>query len=1236
MESLRNATSYYHNAFLPQQITEEFLKEQSNGTAIRNGDNLLIKTDKGIVRVDLRKINPNTFLSSVNLADAQEGTVSRLSNYSQLDGIKNFTVKMLAQGDVVSVPLPKSGQIFSLVLTDKKGSDYFDFVLHTFTHENRVNPILRSVNFSQKSGGAFRHSGDIGSLLHYVSSTSDFKEGESFLLSTIGFRQRQLTFFQNQVPMICLVNYETESIYIVPCPLDKATLGDATCSGLVVGKRVGDSIKYAVLSAPATLEDIDTCTMNKQVENMLNESIQLAEALYANADAKAKEKTLSAETEKFESKSITIPKDIATEIPSFDNKVIQLVENGVVPFYNVSGNCIQFGSGIHFGPFEKSNRDAVNISPCNINIGPAALALGTLSNIFTSWEKFHQLFDNKIPVIHISERWNDQVKKCCDTLINGIFIVNANTKLSELDLKSVVQREKAMNNVNISGISTMAGPCSIILINISNRLFFYRGVQWGNLLPPNPTFGMDVTNQFSLENLESFCDTIPWNSFVSRSSKLVAWKNQMCDLESVSKSIVEMDLVQLERNNNDIVDVFSQIQVLLDPEELDKISKSLEQTLREFIDNQLQSVTLPVRKFIFEGGSTESKEFKLLQATMQAEKKRVNRSLRTLVDALGNLVSLTGATSRAHDLKRMERKRTITSNVSKATSMSLEEKMDLIEKACSEIGVVMADVNTDTFKNACIAVGNNEFLDWVDKNGESVQNIAFPSPRNFLLDASTYAVMLELCEGASGHPLSGDKSCVALPQGHQGEARTCASIPLLLIDKHIKMVHPITDWINECNAEEVAMFRILLRGTIANATSSRTCGISPGSRDLTYLLIHIVLCTMEGIVKGMSTIPNFDDTTAQAMRGLFGQLFCLMASGTRPASLAWQLVMENPNIDVPSKNEWWIYSRMATCFPYTGWDTNNLLKNSKILLTRAVRKYIIDPATNAMRNSVAELNAKVAANALENREEELKFQRLLCEITLFHFDSLKDYEVRKRLKSFVPSETSKRFRASSIAIKVFKLFESKKKVDENYLKQAALNAYVNRSAHFKDIKQRFVDATESEYPSLLIEFEQQIADLKKRAGKDLNVNVQNYSAFKSMSTLSIKGDAEIKRVPWSVKQENDTSFEENLHFVLTGGDAPEKKEIKEIVKVEVPEVVSAVEDKPGNTKALKLAKNLPNLVFRDLLSKDISINYFDSMYSLFEKSTDEEEKIIAQQVEKMLIGWQDHITAEKDASNLLR
>jgi hypothetical protein len=181
-----------------------------------------------------------------------------------------------------------NSQISSFVASTKRDGNYFDYVAYIVPGKD----ILHTSTYANRNVAGFKHSGDIGSLLHTITIGPPTPNEITFVLGAVGFRKVYFTCvnltvkvplrqFSTQLPVVFIVNHETRTIYMVPCPLDKATMGDATLSGLVVGKKKGNSIRYCVLPAPLTVDDINTGECSKAVSQAVSVAINQAETIWA-------------------------------------------------------------------------------------------------------------------------------------------------------------------------------------------------------------------------------------------------------------------------------------------------------------------------------------------------------------------------------------------------------------------------------------------------------------------------------------------------------------------------------------------------------------------------------------------------------------------------------------------------------------------------------------------------------------------------------------------------------------------------------------------------------------------------------------------------------------------------------------------------------------------------------------------------------------------------------------------
>jgi hypothetical protein len=122
----------------------------------------------------------------------------------------------------------------------------------------------------------------------------------------------------------------------------------------------------------------------------------------------------------------------------------------------------------------------------------------------------------------------------------------------------------------------MAGPNSIVLIEILGKLYFYRGVRWAGLLDKVPAFGDDVTSWYT-RDLPTWCVNnsvpLPWPVVTTKPSEggnLCCWKSEMMLPAKVLEELVAMDLNAIYAFEDEILDFLTQISVLMSPEQVSR------------------------------------------------------------------------------------------------------------------------------------------------------------------------------------------------------------------------------------------------------------------------------------------------------------------------------------------------------------------------------------------------------------------------------------------------------------------------------------------------------------------------------------------------------------------------------------------------------------------------------------------------------------------------------------------
>lgn len=87
------------------------------------------------------------------------------------------------------------------MVSNKRDSYYFDYAVYFLGENGR----LSNINYGSQRYNGFNHSGDIGSLLHHVSHSIKPENGQSFVLTVIGYNKKFLRSFHTQVRLYSLL-----------------------------------------------------------------------------------------------------------------------------------------------------------------------------------------------------------------------------------------------------------------------------------------------------------------------------------------------------------------------------------------------------------------------------------------------------------------------------------------------------------------------------------------------------------------------------------------------------------------------------------------------------------------------------------------------------------------------------------------------------------------------------------------------------------------------------------------------------------------------------------------------------------------------------------------------------------------------------------------------------------------------------------------------------------------------
>ncbi|KAF4423716.1 hypothetical protein F53441_14256, partial [Fusarium austroafricanum] len=262
-----------------------------------------------------------------------------------LSGFDDFQI-MQAPAATFRVPIV-SGEITILAVSERDPT-YWDFCFADA--ECNACCWLERETFS-----GIKHSGDLlyrKDLLDYVKISNELTE-KPICVFISGYSYTKITRFLGTHPAMLVADHVDKILYIIPVPLDKATIGDAMiCCPLVI-KRDGDSIICSILPK-ATTDGNMYCSSKKLVTPAFPEAIKRADFTISEPQAATTEEM------KVEKNDVAMESDVQV---SDKRHAILTTNPSALPNFLTTGEAqvIRFGTGLEFigNRAEQNNKSAV-------------------------------------------------------------------------------------------------------------------------------------------------------------------------------------------------------------------------------------------------------------------------------------------------------------------------------------------------------------------------------------------------------------------------------------------------------------------------------------------------------------------------------------------------------------------------------------------------------------------------------------------------------------------------------------------------------------------------------------------------------------------------------------------------------------------------------------------------------------------------------------------------------------
>ena len=1017
------------------------------------------------------------YMSGVNLDEAGESCRHLMRRHRQTADLQECEFTAALPGTTFQLPDQADPESINVAcVSDKTGSNYFDLVVYLVNEQTRE--IVGQLAYNHKNVnspeiGTMYHSGDVDSLLQFVTGLPTMQPGIIAVVCAVGYTRRPLRFFADQVPTVCIcIN---GIIYIVPCPLEPAIIGENNIATLAIIRNKDGALHVSIPTTPGTASGVNTGDMSPVVTQLVLAAIDASVAAVIPDAADLAEAGGADRGSAEESKCAEQSLDSAggaVAAPPPTSQVLFGVQAGIRNLVPIPGSLpLTFGRGL--SPYDpQSSRSQINIPFCEWCAEYIALLAGQTSTLPVGWEQIHNV---QAAIVHVSPNdWTDGLRGATFShLLNALFVVHP-TIPDGLALDTPAQIQSFLNGMG-KNFMVMAGRFAIVIVQIGDQYYWYSGPRWTGLTADvPPAFGDKVPG--IIDRFEEWATdgepkhpvwdpyTLPfdWMSIYKNLLRQILQNNDaICEIQNTTTSgqdaheAKQAELGQLNDQNQELtyqmMDLVQQMQIL-GAIEMTKARSSMLTELESAQKSQCTAIDAKIgvlSKLINLETIVSNPEFVSQLKSLKEAKRTIERSFNPLMDAINQLFSSRGSSTRGHSVKAAFRRQAVQNNVADATKIMKDRPK--FAQFLGETGdhcVVVVRVPSHNLLQTIAAV-NAGIPETLPASGLTLL------PHCPQVDDSTgEALVLTVPVNGRKDPL--ENSLLSMPE--RGGSNESA----LLIPINGKMMVECknpgsVDWSTLTNEPMYAWVRIALRGAFSGHRESQ---FPPQSQYLGYALIDSLVALMESICAPLiehERTVEFGDTTAEILRGLACHLLALMASGSaKPLCPLYLIVNDHcpiPNVSSRIELDWII--RMVQTFKFTGWDTTTLLKNAEKILIRSLRRSI-DKVTNPLRLGVGQQKKNRAQKQLDRRNAELHWCAIIAKVlTDLHAsgESLTS-EHAARLLDFAPPDTSTKSRGDKTPF-LKRILSEFAKGNKIYI--GALYAYmaqmaIKRSAVFKESK----------------------------------------------------------------------------------------------------------------------------------------------------------------------------------------
>ena len=519
MSDVVNYRLHYDPCICTIEVIKQTLKGLGPKNAIRYDDTVIGWDGKKFKNIDVSKKDDAFFLDTSKRSNLEGKMETRFNLYqTHISTYHNWTIEILSPGDYFELHVA-AGSKFMFCCSEKTPT-YFDMVFYPKTGG--------VITYSQTIGAGIAHSGDKNSgnnLLQFVSNNGH--NGKT-IWGVTGYNRNPLHRWKDTIPTMYAIDEEKEVLYIIPLPLDKATIGESTFAGMVSSTCDGNgNFRCKVLEKPVLQLNVDTGYNGADLRAKLNRAFDLPvkalKAMPALGGGGAKDEPAPKmpaikppETSDVEGPLVLMQGTSKAKFPS-SATVVEFGPNG---YHHFTGNHTYDGIGI----------------PAIFQItGPLAGVCGKKqSSIFVDFDE-----TNYMPCIHVHDNWLDSTGDNVTMKMNGILFIHPIKPFTRAKSRDAI--EEYMNDVCVNA-RYMMDQRSIVIIVINDEYYWYSGIGMEGFTEHIPNYGDNVTGYFGPETIDLFYKTnatYSWPRFVPKEDTSVFLGDEMMSPEEAVAKFLE-------------------------------------------------------------------------------------------------------------------------------------------------------------------------------------------------------------------------------------------------------------------------------------------------------------------------------------------------------------------------------------------------------------------------------------------------------------------------------------------------------------------------------------------------------------------------------------------------------------------------------------------------------------------------------------------------------------------------